>query len=144
MLVHSTRLTTAGAGVVGATWIVFAGAAYRPTGTAFAGVGCPIKHLTGFDCPGCGSTRALGALTRLDLGAALDHNVLVPIALVFVVASWIAWTWATWAGRAAPSLVRGPRSIISIAVLVAMFTALRNLDAGAWLASDLASVVASH
>lgn len=135
---YSNRVTTAVVGATGVAWVAFAGAFYRSTGTAFAGVGCPVKHLTGLDCPGCGSTRALGALTRLDVGAAFDHNVLVPGALLFVVASWLTWTWATWRGRVVPALVRGPAAIIAIGVVLAGFTMLRNLDVGAWLASDLA------
>jgi hypothetical protein len=125
-------------------WITMAGALYRPDGFGAAGavgsgVGCPFKHLTGLDCPGCGSTRALGALTRLDLGAALDHNVLVPFAAVFVVVSWALWTLATWRSRPTPALIRGPAAILTIAVVFIAFTVVRNLDAGSWLASGLSA-----
>jgi hypothetical protein len=127
------------AGAAGLAWITMAGLRYRPDGPAMAGVGCPFEHLTGLDCPGCGSTRSLGALTRLDLGAALDHNVLVPFALAFVMVSWALWMVATWRSRPTPTLVRGPTAILAIGLVFIAFTVVRNLDAGDWLASGIAS-----
>ncbi len=127
------------AGAAGLAWITLAGVRYRPDGVMAGGVGCPFKHVTGLDCPGCGSTRSLGALTRLDLGAALDHNVLVPFALVLVVVSWALWMVATWRSRRTPALVRGPTAILTIGVVFIAFTVVRNLDAGNWLASGIAS-----
>jgi hypothetical protein len=38
--------------------------------------GCPFKLLTGLPCPTCGVTRAVMAMTRLDLRAALELNPL--------------------------------------------------------------------
>jgi Protein of unknown function (DUF2752) len=116
-----------------------AGVLYRPDGVVVAGVGCPFEHLTGLECPGCGSTRSLGALTRLDLGAALDHNVLVPLAALFVIVSWALWMIATWRSRPTPALVRGPTAILAIGLVFIVFTVVRNLDAGDWLASGIAS-----
>lgn len=134
-----SKMATVGAGAAATMWVGVAGATYRPAGAGFWGIGCPVKHVTGLDCPGCGSTRALGALTRLDLGAALDHNALVPLALVFVVASWALWTRATWTGGVARDLVRGPTAIVTIGLTLLAFTVLRNLDVGSWLASGLSS-----
>ncbi len=131
------RSATVAAAVAGGAWIAFAAVAYRPTGAALAGVGCPVKLLTGFDCPGCGSTRALGALAHGDLLAAVDHHLLVPLALLFVLSAWARWTWSTWMRRPVPALVRGPVAIAAIAVVVALFTVARNLAWGSWLASGL-------
>ena len=135
----SNRLVPVAVGAAGSAWIAFAGIAYRPEGAAGLSVGCPVAHFTGLDCPGCGSTRSLGALIRLDPVAAFDHNALVPIALVFVVVSWVLWTWSRWSARPTPALVRGPVSIVAIAVVLVAFTVVRNLDGGAWLASGLSS-----
>lgn len=49
---------------------------------------CPIKMLTGWECPGCGSTRALHALLHGHPGRALGFNPLlvvgVPYALTLI------------------------------------------------------------
>ena len=54
--------------------------------TAFLfGWNCPVKWLTGMPCPGCGLSRALAALLRLDFRAALRFHpmifVLPPVVL---------------------------------------------------------------
>ena len=131
------RSATVAAAVAGVVWAGLATMADRPTGAAWAGIGCPVKALTGLDCPGCGSTRSLGALVRGDLGAALDHHLLLPVALLFVVASWANWTWSTWRHRPVSPIVRGPTAIVGIAVVLALFTVARNLAWGSWLGSGL-------
>jgi len=135
--VTPTRLAPIAVGAAGGAWIALAGIAYRPQGAGVLSIGCPVAHFTGLDCPGCGSTRSLGALARLDPAAAFDHNALVPIALAFVVVSWALWTRSRWSARPTPALVRGPFAILTIAAVLVAFTVLRNLDAGAWLASGL-------
>ncbi len=35
---------------------------------------CPIRYLTGVPCPGCGMSRALGCLLRLDISGSLRCN----------------------------------------------------------------------
>ena len=45
---------------------------------------CPIHTFTGLYCPGCGDTRALYCLARLDFIGMMDHNVILfPTLLVF-------------------------------------------------------------
>ncbi len=41
------------------------------------GWNCPIKYLTGVPCPGCGLSRALAALLRLDFRTALRFHPMV-------------------------------------------------------------------
>jgi Protein of unknown function (DUF2752) len=135
----TSRVTPLAVGAAGAVWMAAAGLMYRPSGSTALPIGCPFKRLTGLDCPGCGSTRSLGALMHLDLAAALDHNVLVPFALAFVVVSWAVWTRSTWIDRPTPALVRGPGAIMAIGAVLVGFAVVRNLDVGAWLASGLSS-----
>lgn len=43
------------------------------------GLGCPLYQLTGLQCPGCGNSRAVLALLRLDIAGALRYNFLFPL-----------------------------------------------------------------
>jgi len=45
---------------------------------------CPFHKLTGLDCPGCGSQRALHALLHLDFKAAAGYNLLMIISIPFL------------------------------------------------------------
>lgn len=45
---------------------------------------CPFKLLTGLDCPGCGSQRALHALLTGDLRAAWRAHPLLVVALPYL------------------------------------------------------------
>ena len=51
-----------------------------------AGPGCPLKLLTGIDCPFCGMTRATLALGRGELAHALQLHPLAPLVLAGLVA----------------------------------------------------------
>lgn len=42
---------------------------------------CPIYRLTGFQCPGCGTQRALHSLLCLDFKAAWCYNALLLVSL---------------------------------------------------------------
>jgi Protein of unknown function (DUF2752) len=94
---------------------------------------CPFLWLTGRFCPGCGSLRAVHALTRGDVGAAIGHNVLAVAALVVLGWLWLRWTVRTWTGasppRPAPAAV-----LLAGAALVVLFAVVRNLPFGAALA----------
>lgn len=48
---------------------------------------CVFKGLTGWPCPTCGSTRAVGQLFGLDLAGALAMNPLTTVVAV-VIAAW--------------------------------------------------------
>ncbi|MBE5824302.1 MAG: DUF2752 domain-containing protein [Butyrivibrio sp.] len=51
----------------------------------FAGIGCPIKYLTGVSCMGCGMTRAYLSLLRLDFASAFQYHPLFPIPVIAAV-----------------------------------------------------------
>lgn len=96
---------------------------------------CPLKALTGIDCPLCGGLRAVHALTRLDVVTALDHNLLFTVSVPALVAC-----WAIWLGRSLDQPVAASRHLPPFArpVLVAvalLFAVARNLPAFAWLGS---------
>lgn len=101
---------------------------------------CPFKAATGWDCPGCGSTRALHALTQGDPLLAADHNLLVVLLLPVLAWAWVAWLRFRLVHRSvAPTLAPGTTFGL-VAVLVA-FWVLRNLPFApwAWLGSGVAT-----
>ena len=51
---------------------------------AGAGIPCTWLALTGYYCPGCGSSRALRAMLHLDFYQALRYNALFTICAPFV------------------------------------------------------------
>ena len=88
--------------------------------------GCPFRTVTGLDCPGCGATRAVYALTQGDVGVALDHNVLVVLGLPVFAVAWLLWLLAGAGLRARP-LVVPPMVSYGIAGLLVVFWVARNL-----------------
>lgn len=45
-------------------------------------VGCPIRFITGVSCPGCGMTRAIVSILRLDFAGAFHYHPLFILAPV--------------------------------------------------------------
>ena len=56
---------------------------------------CPTKYLTSYDCPGCGSTRALHSLMHGDFAAAWRYHAAiffaVPILLLLVAVRYLRY-----------------------------------------------------
>ena len=95
---------------------------------------CPSAAL-GFHCPGCGGLRAVNDLTNGDLTAAASSNLVLVVLLPLAVIALGLWTLDRWQGRTRRLSwqVLRPGALVLIGVL-ATFTVLRNLAAGAWLA----------
>ena len=51
---------------------------------------CPFQLLTGLECPGCGSQRAIHALLHLDIRSAFHHNALLIISIPYIILLLIA------------------------------------------------------
>lgn len=100
---------------------------------------CPLAFATGLDCPLCGSLRSVHALASGDVGAALDHNLLVTATLPLAVAAWALWL-ARSLGRPVLPRLRWPRRTgLAVAGVAAVFFVARNLPALAWLGSGTSS-----
>jgi len=98
---------------------VGAGAASSPT--------CLMKLSTGFDCPGCGGTRALWYLLHGDLPAAARSHMVAVFAAPFLVYIYIAWTAKVVFGKTLPRLRISPTAIGIFLGIWGAWAVLRNL-----------------
>src|SRR5699024_3622710 len=87
---------------------------------------CPVYHLTGLHCPGCGAIRSVHALIDGDVLLALRNNVLIVIALPAVAAGVVLWTVRRVQGRITNPL-QPTAVVLALVALVAVFAVLRNL-----------------
>lgn len=92
---------------------------------------CPTRALLGLDCPACGTLRGVHALSRGQIATALDHNLLLVLAVPLGLAVW--WSWVRSAlGRPAPARFVPRWAIATSVALVLAFTLLRNVGGGPW------------
>jgi hypothetical protein len=94
---------------------------------------CPFLALTGEFCPGCGSLRAIHALTHGDVATAVSLNVLTVAGVGLLVVLWARWARRRWRGE--PRTTVAPAwSLYLLLAVVVVFWVARNLPAGAALA----------
>lgn len=129
-----------GPGLVGAGLIVatlYIGAVDPNTpGHYFA---CPLKSLTGLDCPGCGGLRAVHSLVHGDIGGALNHNLLAVLMYLPAIAiGWFLWMRREWdeptsngsgAAVTADEQARTRKMWLAAFIVIAVFTVARNIHA---------------
>lgn len=95
---------------------------------------CPFYAVTDLYCPGCGSLRAMHALTRGDIATAIDRNILTVAALPLLALAWLAWLQRSATGQPRRAWSAPASWLVGLAVAVLVFTVARNTSAGAWLA----------
>lgn len=95
---------------------------------------CPSAAF-GVYCPGCGGLRAVNDLTHGDVFAAASSNLVLVVAVPFIVAGLAVWTVDRWRGRPARWTLAQLRALTFGSLAVALvFTVVRNLDLATWLA----------
>ena len=93
---------------------------------------CPFLMITGWWCPGCGSLRALHALSDGDVGSALARNPLTVVMLGVLVFLWAGSVRRAWTGR--PRTTLAPAWVLwGFLGVVLSFWVLRNLPGMTWL-----------
>ncbi|MGZ4534925.1 MAG: DUF2752 domain-containing protein [Nocardioidaceae bacterium] len=96
---------------------------------------CPWLMLTGTYCPGCGALRAVNDLGDGRIGAAASSNLLFVGSLPLVGYLYVRWFVNRWRGVRRYVAPRRLYVYIAVFVVVALvFTVVRNLPFGAWLA----------
>jgi len=83
--VFGTRTARIGALLLG--FVIIREASLRTSGFENGPIVCPVRLLTGLPCPGCGGTRAMGAICTGDFSTAWNLN---PLAFV-TCAALIIW-----------------------------------------------------
>lgn len=97
---------------------------------------CPFRAMTGLDCPGCGSLRALHALVHGDVVAALDHNIVTTAAVPLLLLAWVLWLRRSVSGLPVTAVLDG-RVVRVIAVGFVVFAVVRNLPGVPFLGSGV-------
>ena len=88
---------------------------------------CPVRYLTGWYCPGCGSLRALHALLHGDLRAAWAMNPLMVTVLPYLCYGLASQMLLALRGTALPQVVLPANWIRVFAIAVILYGVARNL-----------------
>ncbi|MEX2324111.1 MAG: DUF2752 domain-containing protein [Nitriliruptoraceae bacterium] len=97
--------------------------------------GCPFRLVTGWDCPGCGATRAVAALTQGQVLHAVDHNALLVVLLPLLAWAWVGWLRVSL-GQRETGAVLPPSAAFGLAGLLVVFSVVRNIAMFDWLGSS--------
>lgn len=98
---------------------------YSPTEHSFYPI-CVFHALTGWQCPGCGGTRALDQLLHLHVGQALHYNALVTL-LAPAALAWFVFWYASMVFRGQSPTLRISRPVaVCLYLVVLFFAAARN------------------
>jgi hypothetical protein len=88
---------------------------------------CLLKYATGFDCPGCGGTRAAWYLLHGNLSAAARHHAVFVFAVPFLLWMYVAWAGKRLFGWNLPQLKLSPRAIGLFLAVWGVWSVARNL-----------------
>lgn len=95
---------------------------------------CPLFRLTGVLCPGCGGLRSAHAFAHGDLVTAIGANAFAVTGYFFFAGFMLLWLVRAYRGAPAPTLVVRPLYWWAIGAVALVFTVVRNLPAGSFLA----------
>jgi hypothetical protein len=101
---------------------------WNPTDAgANSGPTCIIKMTTGFDCPGCGGTRAFYYLMHGNIPEAARHHAMAVFAAPFLVWLYVAWAVKTVWGKQIPVPTISARTISFFIAAWGVFMVIRNI-----------------
>ena len=88
---------------------------------------CPFRALTGYLCPGCGTTRALHQLLNGHVAAAFRLNPVMLLLLPYVGYCGASSALETMFGRSLPNVFIRPVFIWILLAVIILFWILRNI-----------------
>ncbi|MBU8883378.1 DUF2752 domain-containing protein [Kaistella sp. DKR-2] len=100
---------------------------YSPANNAFFPK-CPVKFLTGFSCPGCGSQRAVHELLHLNFKKAFEYNALLMVSIPYLLTG-IAFRSDKVKTRypKTENFLFGHKALLIILGVLVIFTVFRNI-----------------
>jgi hypothetical protein len=101
--------------------------AHEPVDGASDATTCLLKFTTGFDCPGCGGTRAFYFLINANLPEAARHHLMLVFAVPFLIYAYVAWAGNRVFRWRLPQWQLTPRTLAFFLGAVGVFSVLRNL-----------------
>lgn len=87
---------------------------------------CPFRMVTGWQCPGCGSTRACYQLIHLHPVAAFKLNPLMVMTLPFIVYGFLGFTKSAITGQPQRRIFIPPIYLWAWLVVLIFFWVFRN------------------
>lgn len=87
---------------------------------------CPFRMITGFQCPGCGSTRACYHLLHLDPITAFKLNPLMVLTLPFIIYGLLGYTKSAVTGQPQRRVFIPPAYMWAWLVVMIFFWIFRN------------------
>lgn len=99
---------------------------------------CPFHKLTGLYCPGCGITRCLFSIIKLDFKSAFHYNMLVFIMLPFFIMYYVYLNYIYICNKEDKITKNIPNYVtITLLVITILFGILRNTEMFEFLSPKL-------
>lgn len=115
---------------VAAIWLILAAGTvyvyvFEPGKSGFFPV-CPFRALTGFTCPGCGTTRAVHHLLHGDFSAAFQLNPFTMVLLPLLLIAFVRYSVKIFRAQPIKGNELAPVYIWTLFVVALSFWVIRN------------------
>lgn len=100
------------------------------------GIPCVFHVLTGYYCPGCGMTRAILSIIKLDFYQAIRYNALSPMLLALGILYLINFIQNSFFKKK-KELVINKQIILCFLIITLIYGVLRNIPYFVWFAPTI-------